>query len=299
MKNLTLVIMAAGMGSRFGGLKQIEPVGPNKEIIADYSVFDAIRAGFDKVIFIIRREHLDYFKNNITNKYKDKIKVEFAFQELNIIPSDVTLPEGREKMLGTAHALFCAKELITDDFVIINADDFYGLDSFKIAADFLKNDTDTKNCISVNYPFIVTASKNGSVKRGVVITEDGYFKDSVECEITKTTAGYLARPLNGKEEFMIAEDQSVSVNFFGLRHSFLKTLDVEFAKFIHGPIDLKNEFLLPDVIRIAIKTGAIKMRAKVSNSMWMGMTYKEDLPDLKSNIEKLIAKGEYPEKLWD
>lgn len=299
MKKLTLVIMAAGMGSRFGGLKQIEPVGPNGEIIADYSIFDAIRSGFDKVIFIIRREHLDYFKNNICSKYADKIEVDFAFQELSMIPSDVTLPVGREKMLGTAHALYCAKKMIDNDFVIINADDFYGLDSFKIAAEFLRNNTDIKECVSVNYPFIVTASKNGGVKRGVVITENGYFKDSVECEIDKTSTGYLAKPLNGTPEFMIAADQSVSVNFFGLRHSFLDVLDTEFAKFIHGPIDLKTEFLLPDVIRSAIKNDAIKMCAKVSSSTWMGMTYKEDLPDLKANIASLIVKGEYPEKLWD
>ena len=299
MKNLTLVIMAAGMGSRYGGLKQIEPVGPNGEIIADYSVYDAIRAGFSKVVFIIRKENLEYFKNHICNKFSDKIKVEYALQELDMIPDDVTLPEGREKMLGTGHALYCAANLIEGDFVVINADDFYGFDSYKIAANFLLNNHIANECLSVNYPFIVTASKNGTVKRGIVVTESGYFKDSVECEVSKVEGGYLAKPLNGNPEFIISEDQSVSVNFFGLRKCFFKILDKEFNKFIHETVDLKNELLLPDVIRAGMKSGDIKVKAALSTSKWMGITYKEDLKDLQENINELIKKGEYPDKLWD
>lgn len=300
MKNLTLVIMAAGMGSRFGGLKQIEPVGPNGEIIADYSVYDAIRTGFSKVIFIIRKENLEYFKNNICNKFADKIKVEYAFQELDIIPNDVTLPGGREKMLGTGHALYCAADKIDGDFVLINADDFYGLDSYKIAAEFFENSQNSTNYLTVNYPFAVTASKNGAVKRGVVFTDkDNYVTNNLECEISNASGKLIASALNSSLEFEISEYQPVTVNFFGLRKSFLDILASEFNKFIHGNIDLKSEFLLPEVIREAIQEGKIKMQAKTSKSKWLGITYKEDLAYLKNNIKVLIEKGEYPEKLWD
>ncbi len=300
MKNLTLVIMAAGMGSRFGGLKQIEPVGPNGEIIADYSVYDAIRAGFSKVIFIIRKENLDYFKNNICNKFADKIKIEYAFQELDMIPDDVTLPVGRVKMLGTGHALYCAKDLIDGNFVIINADDFYGFHSYKIAADFFKEKENSDVYLTVNYPFYVTASKNGTVKRGVVFTnEDNYVIDNLECEISKVDDKLVAKALFKDEEFTLEENHPVSVNFFGFRPSFLKILEEEFATFIHQPLDLKSEFLLPEIIRQGIYKEKIKMLSKTSTSKWLGITYKEDLPELKWCINELIKKGEYPEKLWD
>lgn len=292
--------MAAGMGSRFGGLKQIEPVGPNGEIIADYSVYDAIRTGFSKVIFIIRKENLEYFKNNICNKFADKIKVEYAFQELDMIPNDVTLPGGREKMLGTGHALYCAADKIDGDFVLINADDFYGLDSYKIAAEFFENSQNSTNYLTVNYPFAVTASKNGAVKRGVVFTDkDNYVTNNLECEISNASGKLIASVLNSSLEFEISEYQPVTVNFFGLRKSFLDILASEFNKFIHGNIDLKSEFLLPEVIREAIQEGKIKMQAKTSKSKWLGITYKEDLAYLKNNIKVLIEKGEYPENLWD
>ena len=289
--------MAAGMGSRFGGLKQIEPIGPNGEIIADYSVYDAIRAGFNKVIFIIRKEHLNYFKENICKKYEDRISVEYAFQELDMIPSDVVLPEGRKKMLGTGHALYCARHLIDGNFVVINSDDFYGQDSYKIAADFFANNT--ADCLTVNYPFVITASKNGSVKRGVVFTnDDGYVVNNLECEIKLENGKLIAKVLLNDEEFVIEETQPVTVNFFGFTHEFLNVLESEFDIFIHHPLGLKDEFLLPEIIRSGIKDGRLKMLAKTSTSKWMGVTYKEDLPELKENIKKLIKKGEYPEKLW-
>ena len=298
MKNLTLVIMAAGMGSRFGGLKQIESVGPNGEIIADYSVYDAIRAGFSKVIFVIRKEHLNYFKEHICKNYQDKIKVMFAFQELDVIPSDVTLPLGREKMLGTGHALYCAKDLIDGDFVVINSDDFYGQDSYKIAASFLTNNDG--DCLTVNYPFIATSSKNGTVKRGVVFTDrDDYVVNNLECEIGFKDGKVLARSLINNEEFTILENQAVTVNFFGLTQDFLQVLEDEFNKFIHKQLGLTDEFLLPEIIRNGIKDKKIKMLAKTSTSKWMGVTYKEDIYELKENIIELIKKGEYPEKLWN
>lgn len=291
----TLVIMAAGMGSRFGGLKQIEPVGPCGEIIADYSVYDAKRAGFSTVIFIIRKENEEYFKTHIINKYNG-IDIKLAFQELEYVPKDANIPSERTKMLGTGHALYCAKNLIDGDFVIINSDDFYGKDSYKIAADFLdENDTDY---VSVNYPYGVTASKYGKVKRGVVNEEDNNIISITESEIGEENDKIMAKSLQTGEVFEITNDTPVAVNFFGLRKEFLNILEEEFDLFIHGEITLNNEFLLPEVLKKCLDKSLIVLKSKVSPSKWIGMTYKEDLETVKNHINSLIERGDYPNELW-
>src|SRR5574344_1213783 len=183
MGKRSLVVLAAGMGSRFGGIKQIEPVGPCGEILADYAVYDAKRYGFERVIFIIKKEHLDIFKEKICQKYMDKIEVCFAFQELNNIPSDVKIPEGRTKMLGTTHALLAAKPFIDGPFLMINADDYNGPDSFKLASEFFDKNELPNEYLTVNYPFKVTSSNNGKVKRGVCISEGDVVKNIIESEI--------------------------------------------------------------------------------------------------------------------
>lgn len=292
----TLVIMAAGMGSRFGGLKQIEPVGPSGEIIADYSVYDAKKAGFERVVFIIRKENEDYFKEHIINKFNDKIEVELAFQELSYIPEDVILPEGRVKMLGTGHALYCAQDYIDDDFIIINSDDFYGYDSFLQASKFL--DSKNEDYMSVNYPFYVTMSKYGKVKRGVVKEDDGYVKEIIESEISVDGDKIIASSLVNGDIFEIEKDTPVAVNFFAFRKSFLNVLNQEFDKFIHGDIDLKSEFLLPDILKCGLAEKKFKVRCATSKSKWIGMTYKEDEEDVKKSINELISLGEYPNNLW-
>lgn len=292
----TLVIMAAGMGSRFGGLKQIEPVGPSGEIIADYSVYDAKKAGFEKVVFIIRKENEDYFKEHIINKFNDKIEVELAFQELSYIPEDVILPEGRVKMLGTGHALYCAQDYIDDDFIIINSDDFYGYDSFLQASKFL--DSKNEDYMSVNYPFYVTMSKYGKVKRGVVKEDNGYVKEIIESEISVDGDKIIASSLVDGDIFEIEKDTPVAVNFFAFRKSFLNVLNQEFDKFIHGDIDLKSEFLLPDILKCGLAEKKFKVRCATSKSKWIGMTYKEDEEDVKKSINELISLGEYPNNLW-
>lgn len=292
----TLVIMAAGMGSRFGGLKQIEPVGPSGEIIADYSVYDAKKAGFERVVFIIRKENEDYFKEHIINKFNDKIEVELAFQELSYIPDDVILPEGRVKMLGTGHALYCAQDYIDDDFIIINSDDFYGYDSFLQASKFLDNKNE--DYMSVNYPFYVTMSKYGKVKRGVVKEDNGYVKEIIESEISVDGDKIIASSLVNGEIFEIEKDTPVAVNFFAFRKSFLNVLNQEFDKFIHGDIDLKSEFLLPDILKCGLDEKKFKVRCATSKSKWIGMTYKEDEEDVKKSINELISLGEYPNNLW-
>ena len=291
----TLVVMAAGMGSRFGGLKQIEPVGPNGEIIADYSVYDAKRAGFSKVVFIIRKENEDYFRKNIINKYEG-IEVKLAFQELDNVPRNVVIPDGRVKMLGTGHALYCAKELIDGDFIVINSDDFYGKNSYEIASKFF--DEEDENYLSVNYPYEVTASKYGKVKRGVVKEENGIIKSITESEIGEVDGHFIARSLTDNHEFEISGNTPVAVNFFGLRKEFLHILEEEFDKFIHDEVTLTNEFLLPDILKNGISKGLFKLESKVSESKWIGMTYKEDLESVKEHINNLIDRGEYPSKLW-
>lgn len=292
----TLVIMAAGMGSRFGGLKQIEPVGPSGEIIADYSVYDAKKAGFERVVFIIRKENEDYFKEHIISKFNDKIEVELAFQELSYIPEDVILPEGRVKMLGTGHALYCAQDYIDDDFIIINSDDFYGYDSFLQASKFLDNKNE--DYMSVNYPFYVTMSKYGKVKRGVVKEDNGYVKEIIESEISVDGDKIIASSLVDGDIFEIEKDTPVAVNFFAFRKSFLNVLNQEFDKFIHGDIDLKSEFLLPDILKCGLAEKKFKVRCATSKSKWIGMTYKEDEEDVKRSINELISLGEYPNNLW-
>lgn len=292
----TLVIMAAGMGSRFGGLKQIEPVGPSGEIIADYSVYDAKKAGFERVVFIIRKENEDYFKEHIISKFNDKIEVELAFQELSYIPEDVILPEGRVKMLGTGHALYCAQDYIDDDFIIINSDDFYGYDSFLQASKFLDNKNE--DYMSVNYPFYVTMSKYGKVKRGVVKEDNGYVKEIIESEISVDGDKIIASSLVNGDIFEIEKDTPVAVNFFAFRKSFLNVLNQEFDKFIHGDIDLKSEFLLPDILKCGLDEKKFKVRCATSKSKWIGMTYKEDEEDVKKSINELISLGEYPNNLW-
>ncbi len=292
----TLVIMAAGMGSRFGGLKQIEPVGPSGEIIADYSVYDAKKAGFERVVFIIRKENEDYFKEHIISKFNDKIEVELAFQELSYIPEDVILPEGRVKMLGTGHALYCAQDYIDDDFIIINSDDFYGYDSFLQASKFLNNKNE--DYMSVNYPFYVTMSKYGKVKRGVVKEDNGYVKEIIESEISVDGDKIIASSLVNGDIFEIEKDTPVAVNFFAFRKSFFNVLNQEFDKFIHGDIDLKSEFLLPDILKCGLDEKKFKVRCATSKSKWIGMTYKEDEEDVKKSINELISLGEYPNNLW-
>ena len=288
----TLVIMAAGMGSRFGGLKQIEPVGPHGEIIADYSVYDAKRAGFSKVVFIIRKENEEYFRTHIINKYKG-IDIVLAFQELDYIPEDVTLPEGRVKMLGTGHALYCAKDVIEGDFIIINSDDFYGKHSYELASKFF--DEEDKDYLSVNYPYIVTASKYGKVKRGVVKEENGIIKSITESEIGEENDKIIARSLQDGYEFEISEDTPVAVNFFGLRENFLHILEEKFDEFIHGGLTLTNEFLLPDILKNGINEGLFQIQSKVSESRWIGMTYKEDLESVKKDFVQNFSDVEASE----
>lgn len=297
----TLVVMAAGMGSRFGGLKQVEPVGPNGEFIIDYSVYDAKRAGFEKVVFVIKKELEEVFRETIGKRLEDKIKVAYAFQEIGDIPSKKYLAEKRSKPWGTVQAVLCAKDCVAGDFVVINADDFYGYDTYVKASEFLSAEASESVYASITFPYIKTASLFGSVKRAVCFTQDGNINRLVESKITTQDGYALAEPLNGDEAFQIPLDQAVSMNVFAFKHSFFQYLDEAFREyFLHDDeYILSNEALLPDVVEKNIQNGNIILRNVSSSSSWFGVTYKEDLEGLKKSINELIEKGEYPKKLWE
>ncbi len=297
----TLVVMAAGMGSRFGGLKQVEPVGPNGEFIIDYSVYDAKRAGFEKVVFVIKKELEEVFRETIGKRLEDKIKVAYAFQEIGDIPSKKYLAEKRSKPWGTVQAVLCAKDYVAGDFVVINADDFYGYDTYVKASEFLSAEASESVYASITFPYIKTASLFGSVKRAVCFTQDGNINRLVESKITTQDGYALAEPLNGDEAFQMPLDQAVSMNVFAFKHSFFQYLDEAFREyFLHDDeYILSNEALLPDVVEKNIQNGNIILRNVSSSSSWFGVTYKEDLEGLKKSINELIEKGEYPKKLWE
>ena len=301
MKEKTLVVMAAGMGSRFGGLKQIEPVGPNGEFIIDYSVYDALRAGFTKVVFVIKKELEDVFKETIGKRLEDHIKVSYAFQEISNIPSQKKyLVDERTKPWGTVQAVLSAKDDVQGDFVVINADDFYGFDTFLKASAFLDEEKRENVYASITFPYIKTASLYGSVKRAVCFLENDYITKLVESSIT-TKEGYaLAEPLDGSAAFQIDLDQAVSMNVFAFKHPFFSFLGQYFEDYFKQDDEtiLKNEALLPELVEEKIKAGEVLLKNVTTSSSWYGITYKEDLAGLKQAIQKLILEGEYPEQLW-
>ena len=298
----TLVVMAAGMGSRFGGLKQIEPVGPNGEFIIDYSVYDAKRAGFDKVVFVIKKEIEDVFKETIGKRLEGKINVEYAFQEIKDVPRGMDkIAAKRENPWGTVQAVLVAKDYVEGDFVVINADDFYGLDSYIKSSEFLDKSNKENEYASINFPYSVTASKFGSVKRAVCYPREGTIKKLIESKVTTMDDYALCEPLNGDNSFRIDIDHPVAVNMFAFKNKFFQYLEEYFNSYFDNNEEyiLSNEALLPELIKEKLDNEQIILQNIISNSTWLGMTYREDLDILKHNIKKLIEKGEYPEKLWN
>jgi bifunctional N-acetylglucosamine-1-phosphate-uridyltransferase/glucosamine-1-phosphate-acetyltransferase GlmU-like protein len=299
-KELTLVILAAGMGSRFGGLKQVEPIGPNGEFIIDYSIYDAIRAGFSKVVFIIKKENYDLFRETVGKRIEGKIPVEYAFQEINDVPENVNIPEGRVKPWGTGHAVLCARNKVTSDFVMINSDDFYGYDAYKKIKEFFDNNNDS-NCYSmVAFKVENTMTENGSVKRGVCESNDNYLTNIIESSIERQGDKIIASPLDGRDSFEVKGDAPVSMNFFGFTNQMFETLEIGFKKFFDLNKDNleKCEYLIPDVVFEEIKNNGKHVRVLESTDKWLGVTYKEDKEFVVSEIKKLIEKGVYPNDLW-
>ena len=301
--NKTLLIMAAGMGSRFGGLKQIEPIGPNKEFIIDYSIYDAIRNGFNKIVFIIKKENYDIFKETIGKRIENKIKVEYVFQELENIPEGFTKSVERIKPWGTAHAILCAKDVINEPFAIINSDDFYGNNAFEKVSEFMsKENNKSKMQFSIiGYDVINTLTENGSVKRGVCeIDENGYLTKIRESKIESINNVIYAEELGTSERFVIEKNTKVSMNMMSFTPEIFEYLEEKFVEFLnYNKEDLNScEYLIPNVLASGINEGFCDVSVINTTSKWVGVTYKEDKMSVVNYINELIEKGEYPNKLW-
>ena len=302
MSEISLVIMAAGMGSRFGGIKQLEPVGPSGEIIMDYSIYDAIEAGFNKIVFIIRKDLERDFKEIIGNRIEKQVKVEYVFQELEELPSGFAKPEGRTKPWGTGHAVLCCKDVVKEPFAVINADDYYGKEALQKIYKFLnaKSYKENQYCMA---GFILgnTLSDNGSVTRGVCkVSEAGMLKDIIETSgIVSEGKHALAKNSEG-ENITIELDSVVSMNMWGFKPELFKALEKGFVNFLSNVAgnELKKEYLLPEVVGELIKNKTAEVSVLKTSDRWFGVTYKEDKEVVVRSFQALIDQGAYPAKLF-
>lgn len=293
---MTLLIMAAGMGSRFGGLKQIEPVGPNGEFIIDYSIYDAIKAGFTKVVFIIKEENYNDFVETIGKRIAGKIDVEYVFQKIEDIPTGFNVPEGRIKPWGTAQALYAAKDVIDGPFAVISADDFYGREPYSLLLDSMKKGEYS----AIGYKIGNTLTSNGSVKRGICFSENNYLTNIIESKVKYEEDKIIGEPLSGGNIYEMSNDQSVSMLMFGLQTSLFDYIKSDMPKFFKKhENDLSScEYLLPEVLGDMLEKNLIKIKLIPTHAVWKGVTYREDLEDLKNYIKSEIKNGVYPDKLY-
>ena len=285
--------MAAGMGSRYGGLKQLDPVGPSGETIIDYSVYDAIRAVFNKVVFIIRKDFEEDFRSKITNKYKDKIRVEFAFQDLNDLPEGFLCPEGRVKPWGTGHAILTASQLIHEPFVAINGDDFYGRESFEIVADYYQDKNATYSMVA--FQLDKTLSEFGGVTRGLCTVKNDLLDTVIETgELKRSESG-----VSSDRDIQLDGSEPVSMNVWGFTPDLFDHLRAMFVDFLHKEGDeMKSEYLIPTVINNLIRSGEKDIHVLRTGSKWFGVTYKEDKPFVTEQVQSLVNHGVYPKQLF-
>jgi dTDP-glucose pyrophosphorylase len=295
----TLVVMAAGMGSRYGGLKQIDPVGPNGEIVIDYSIHDAIQAGFGKAVFIIRRDIESSFRDVLGKNIEKRMDVEYAFQDLTDLPPGFSVPEGRTKPWGTAHAIYAARDLVREPFAVINADDLYGTESFHALADQLRR-TDPA---SVDYSMVAyilrnTLSDHGSVTRGVCDIEEGLLRTVHERGKIEPDAGG-ARYLDGENWFSLTGNELVSMNMWGFTPRLFDQISEGFPRFLtRSGQEAKSEYLIPVVVDDLIRSGQAVVHALRSNAKWLGVTYPEDKATVAAGVQGMIDAGMYPSPLW-
>lgn len=297
----TLYILAAGMGSRYGGLKQIDGLGPNGETIMDYSIYDAIKAGFGKVVFVIRHDFEDDFRKAVLSKYENIIPTEVVFQELDYLPEGFTVPEGRTKPWGTNHAVLMAKDTIKEPFAVINADDYYGTDAFRVMAEDLMRPRDRKGDYSmVGFRVGNTLTEYGTVSRGVCSQKDGYLTSVVE----RTAIGYdpehriVFTDENGVEQ-VLDPSTPVSMNFWGFTPDYFDYSRREFIKFLNGRInEPKSEFFIPLAVDTLINSGEATVRVLDTDSKWFGVTYANDRPGTVQRFAELHADGTYPTPLF-
>ncbi len=296
----TLLILAAGMGSRFGGLKQVEPVGPNGEAIIDYSIYDAIRAGFGKVVFVIRENFADAFREIFDPKLKGKIEVEYVFQELDNLPEGFSLPDGREKPWGTAHAILVARNVVNEPFCALNADDFYGFNAYKAMADFLMSSTDPYEYSMVGYKLSNTLSDFGSVSRGICeVNENDQLQKIVETvKILRKNNHIISLEPDGSET-VLTGNESASMNMWGFKPSVFDVLEEKFTEFLKNHIDEpKSEMYIPSAVYDMISGGIATVKVLKADSPWFGVTYREDKPIVVEKLSKLTDGGAYPGKLF-
>lgn len=297
----TLLIMAAGMGSRFGGLKQIEPFGPNGEFLIDYSIYDALKEGFTKVVFVIKKENEKIFKETIGSRVPSNIHVEYVFQDLKKLPKGYEVPENREKPWGTGHAILAAKDVVNEPFAIINADDFYGRDAYRVASTFLENNKDIRNYAIVGYQINNTLSSYGAVKRGICLEENGKFIGLKESEVIKENGVITAKPLDGGETLILKDNSLVSMNLLCLSPDIFPYLEEKFSEFLDNNLKknpLLCEYSIPTVLDQAYENGEANVEIIKTNSVWYGVTYKDDKSDVVVAINEMIENGIYPKNLW-
>ena len=296
----TLFVLAAGMGSRYGGLKQIDGLGPSGETIMDYSVYDALRAGFGKVVFVIRKDFEEAFRKAVISKYADKVPCEVCFQSVDSVPEGCTYNPERTKPWGTNHAVLMAKGLINEPFAVINADDFYGRESFQVLADYLKSveGTTGKYCM-VGYRVANTLSENGSVSRGVCATdENGYLTDVVERTKIEKVGDKIIYTEDGVAT-EISPNSPVSMNMWGFTPEYFEYVEKAFVEFLQARgQELKSEFYIPTLVNDMIRSGEATCKVLDTTSKWFGVTYAEDRPQVVMKINNLVKEGVYPEKLF-
>lgn len=302
MADTTLVIMAAGMGSRYGGIKQLEPVGPSGEIIMDYSIYDALKAGFNKVVFIIRKDLEKDFKEVIGDRIEKQVKVEYVFQELDNLPKGFIKPEGRTKPWGTGQAILCCKGVVREPFAVINADDYYGKEGFRILYQFL-NDNTYKNNQYCMAGFILgnTLSENGAVTRGVCkVDTSGVLIDISETSGIVPAGDHAVAKNAAGEEITLLLESAVSMNMWGFKPGLFDYLETGFASFLSRleTDDVKKEYLLPTMVGNLVEMNEIEVKVLKTPDRWFGVTYKEDKEVVVNSIRALIDQGAYPEKLF-
>ncbi len=300
---MTLVILAAGMGSRYGGLKQLDPVGPSGEFIIDYSIFDAVRAGFDEVCFIIREEHLDDFKTTIGDRIAKSVKVSYAFQDIADVPDGFSVPDGRTKPWGTAHALLCTKNVVKGDFVVLNADDFYGREAFESIFKYMSSRSLTdalKHYCMIGYRLENTITESGHVSRGVCeVDENSVLKSIVErTKIMMRDGGYYYE--DGEDWVELSGKSPVSMNIFGFSSDIYPMLEKGFVEFLKDPNTdpLKSEFFLPLAIEYMKKEDFCDIKVLDCAARWYGVTYREDRPAVVEFLKNSTENGTYPNGLW-
>lgn len=295
----TLLILAAGIGSRYGGLKQVDGVGPNGEAIIEYSIYDAIRAGFGKVVFVIRKDIEEAFKEKFGGKFEDRIAVDYVFQELQSPVEGITQWPAREKPWGTGHAVLVAESAVQEPFAVINADDYYGVEAFSQIADFLTNHCTPEHYSMVGYVLKNTLSDHGSVSRGVCdMDAEHYLTDINErTKIERTDSGIFYE--DAGQRHLLSESTLVSMNFWGFHPSVFETTRQLFVQFVQDNAERpKAEFYIPIIVSHQMATGAMRLKVLSSDDQWYGVTYQEDKAAVKAAFSKFVEQGIYPERLW-